>query len=111
MHTGLGVRRLSFAQPRERIYPAVVNFASERLNKLLIDSAKKLNITFHVDVATNCFSDHNIVYNVNPEIDSTFMFVTRRYSHSLTEVADMTNAERAVNVLYQAIADMDSWDE
>ncbi len=111
MHTGLGVRRLSFAQPRERIYPAVVNFASERLNKLLIDSAKKLNVPFHVDVATNCFSDHNVVYDVNPEIDSTFMFVTRRYSHSLTEVADMTNAERAVNVLCQTIADMDSWDE
>lgn len=111
MRTGLGVRRLSFAQPRERIYPGSVNFASERLNKLLIDAAKKLNIPFHVDVATNCFSDHNVAYDVNPEMDSTFMFVARRYTHSLTEVADMTNAERAMNVLCQAIADMDSWDE
>jgi len=39
------------------------------------------------------------------------MFVAaRRYSHSPTEVADLSNAERAVEVLCQAIADMDSWD-
>jgi len=44
-------------------------------------------------------------------MDSTFMFVARRYTHSLTEVADMTNAERSVNVLYQAIDEMDRWEE
>jgi len=49
---------------------------------------------------------------VNPGIESTFMFVAaRRYSHSPNEVADMSNAERAVDVLCQAIADMDNWDE
>jgi len=111
MLTGLGVRRVSFAQPRDRIYPGSINFASERLNKLLIGTAKKLDIPFNVDVATNCFSDHNIAYDINPEMDSTFMFVARRYSHSLTEVADMTNAERAVNVLCQAITELDKWDE
>ena len=111
MLTGVGVRRLSFAQPRDRIYPGSINFASERLNKLLIGTAKKLNIPFNVDVATSCFSDHNIAYQENPEMESTFMFVARRYSHSLTEVADMTNAERAVNVLCQAITEMDKWDE
>jgi hypothetical protein len=44
-------------------------------------------------------------------MDSTFLFVARRYSHSLTEVADMTNADRAVNVLCQAITEMDKWNE
>lgn len=111
MQTGLGVRRLSFTQPAGKIYPAVVNFASERLNKLLVDTAKKLNTPFHVDAHTSVFSDHNIACNENPEMDSTFMFVARRYTHSLTEVADMTNAERAVNVLCQAITGMDSWDK
>lgn len=111
MHTGLGVRRLSFTQPRDRLYPSVVNFASPRLNKLLVDTAKKLDIPFNVDVSTSVFSDQNIAYDENPEMDSTFMFVARRYTHSLTEVADMTNAERAVNILCRAITEMDKWDE
>ena len=73
-----------------------MNFASPRLNKLLIDAAGKLDIPFHVDVATRIFSDHNIASEVNPQMDSTFMFVAaRRYSHSPIEVADMKNAERA----------------
>ncbi len=111
MQTGLGVRRLAFAQPSTP-YPATVNFASPRLNKVLIDAAGKLGITFHVDVSTGIFSDHNIAYEVNPEMDSTFMFVTaRRYAHSPVEVADMMNAERAVDVLCQAIADMAGWNE
>ena len=109
MNTGLGVRRLSFAQPTDRVYPAVVNFASPHLNKLLVDTANKLNIPFHVDVSTRVFSDHNIVYEVNPEIESTFMFVARRYTHSPHEVADMRNADRAVEVLCKAISDMDEW--
>ncbi len=111
LHTGLGVRRLSFAQPADRVYPAVVNFASPRLNQLLIEAAEKLNFTFHVDVATRTFSDHNIAYEANPEMESTLMFVARRYGHSPNEVADLSNAARAVDVLYQAITDMDSWDE
>ncbi len=111
MHTGLGVRRLAFTQPATP-YPAKVNFASPRLNQLLTDAAKKLNIPFHVDVSTGIWSDHNIAYEVNPDIESTFMFVAaRRYSHSPTEVADLNNAERAVAVLHQAIADMDNWGE
>ena len=110
MSTGLGVRRLAFAQPNVP-YPATVNFASPRLNQLLMNAAKKLNIPFHVDVSTGIWSDHNIAYEVNPEVESTFMYVAaRRYSHSPTEVADLSNAERAVDVLYQAITDMDSWD-
>lgn len=111
MHTGLGVRRLSFAQPSDRVYPAVVNFASPRLNQLLMETANKLNIPFNVDVATRTFSDHSIAYEANPEMESTLMFVARRYGHSPNEVADLSNAERAVDVLCQAIADMDSWDE
>jgi putative aminopeptidase FrvX len=76
-----------------------------------MNTAKKLNIPFHVDVSTGIWSDHNIAYEVNPEVESTFMYVAaRRYSHSPTEVADLSNAERAVDVLYQAITDMDSWD-
>jgi putative aminopeptidase FrvX len=110
LRTGLGVRRLSFTQPADRLYPATVNFASPRLNKLLVDTANRLNIPFHIDVSTRVFSDHNIVYEVNPEIDSTFMFVARRYVHSPHEVADMNNAERAVAVLCQAITDLDEWD-
>ena len=110
MRTGLGVRRLSFTQPTVP-YPATYNFASPRLNRLLIEAAKKLNIPFHVDVNTGIWSDHSIAYEVNPEVESTFMYVAaRRYSHSPTEVADLSNAERAVEVLCQAIADMDSWD-
>ncbi|MFQ5997157.1 MAG: M42 family metallopeptidase [Dehalococcoidales bacterium] len=108
--TGLGVRRLSFAQPINRIYPAVVNFASPRLNQLLLDAAKKLNVPFHVDVATRTFSDHSIAYEANPEMDSTIMLAARRYGHSPNEVADLSNAKRAVDVLCQAIADMDNWD-
>lgn len=111
MRSGLGVRRLSFAQPADRVYPAVVNFASPRLNQLLMDAAKKLNTPFHVDVATRTFSDHNIAYDANPEMASTIMLVARRYGHSPNEVADLSNAERAVDVLCQAIADMDNWDE
>ena len=111
LRTGLGVRRLSFAQPADRIYPATVNFASPRLNKRLMDAAKKLNIALNVDVATRTFSDHSAAYEINPEIDSTFMLVARRYSHSPNEVADLSNAERAVDVLCQMIADSDKWDE
>jgi len=111
MSTGLGVRRLAFVQPATP-YPATVNFASPRLNQLLIDAAKKLDIPFHVDVSTGIWSDHTIAYEVNPDIESTFMFVAaRRYSHSPTEVADLSNAGRAVEVLHQAIADMDSWNQ
>ena len=111
MRTGLGVRRLAFTQPTTP-YPAKVNFASPRLNQLLMDAAKKQNIPFHVDVSTGIWSDHNIAYEVNPDIESTFMFVAaRRYSHSPTEVADLSNAKHAVDVLYQTIADMGSWDE
>jgi putative aminopeptidase FrvX len=81
------------------------------LNKVLIDSAHKLNIPFHVDVSTGIFSDHNAAYEVNPDIESTFMFVAaRRYSHSPIEVANMMNAERSVDVLCQAIAEMDKWE-
>ncbi|MEE9366343.1 MAG: M20/M25/M40 family metallo-hydrolase [Dehalococcoidales bacterium] len=110
MSTGLGVRRLAFAQPATP-YPATVNFASPRLNQLLTGAARKLNTPFLVDVSTGIWSDHNIAYEVNPEVESTFMYVAaRRYSHSPTEVADLSNAERAVEVLCQAIADMDSWD-
>ena len=109
MRTGLGVRRLSFTQPADRIYPAIVNFASPRLNQLLMEAAKKLDIPFNVDVATRTFSDHSIAYEVNPAMESTFMFVARRYGHSPCEVADLSNAERSVEVLCQAIADMDSW--
>lgn len=111
LRTGLGVRRLSFTQPADRIYPATVNFASPRLNKRLMDAAKKLNIALNVDVATRTFADHSAAYEVNPEIDSTFMLVARRYSHSPNEVADLSNAERAVDVLCQMIADSDKWDE
>ena len=110
LRTGLGARRLSFAQPADRIYPAMVNFASPRLNQLLKDAAKKLDVPFHLDVATRTFSDHSIAYAVNPEMDSTIMLVARRYGHSPNEVVDLNNAERAVDVLQQAIADMDNWD-
>jgi endoglucanase len=110
LRTGLGARRLSFAQPADRIYPAAVNFASPRLNQLLLDAAKKLNIPFHLDVATRTFSDHSIAYEVNPEMDSTIMLVARRYGHSPNEVVELSNAEHAVDVLQQAIADMDNWD-
>jgi len=110
MSTGLGVRRLSFAQPADRVYPAVVNFASPRLNQLLIEAAEKLNFTFHIDVATRTFSDHSIAYEANPEMESTLMFAARRYGHSPNEVADLSNAERAVEVLCQAITDMNSWE-
>ncbi len=111
MRTGLGVRRLAFTQPTTP-YPAKVNFASPRLNQLLLDAAKKQDIPFHVDVSTGIWSDHNIAYEVNPDIESTFMFVAaRRYSHSPAEVADLRNAEYAVAVLEQAIADMDRWSE
>ena len=111
MHTGLGIRRLSFAQSSDRVYPAVVNFASPRLNQLLMENAKKLNLPFQVDVATRTFSDHSIAYESNPEMESTLLFVARRYGHSPNEVADLSNAERAVGLLCQAIADTDKWDE
>jgi len=109
MSTGVGVRRLSFSSPVT--LPAAVNFASPRLNKLLVDTAQKSNIPFNEDASTRVFSDHNIAFEVNPNIESTFMFVARRYTHSPYEVADMTNAERAVAVLCQAIATLDEWDE
>ncbi len=111
LHTGLGVRRLSFCQPADRMYPATANFASPRLNKLLIDAAGKLNIPFNVDVSTRTFADHHISYEVNPEIDSTLMFIARRYSHSPQEVIDISNAENAVDILCQAVTDLNSWDE
>ena len=111
LHTGLGVRRLSFCQPSDRMYPATANFASPRLNKLLIEAAHKLNIPFNVDVSTRTFADHHISYEVNPETDSTLMFIARRYSHSPQEIVDISNAEHAVDILCQAITDLDSWDE
>ena len=111
LHTGLGVRRLSFCQPSDRMYPATANFASPRLNKLLVEAAHKLSIPFNVDVSTRTFADHHIAYEVNPEIDSTLMFIARRYSHSPQEIVDIRNAEHAVDVLCQAITDLDSWDE
>jgi len=111
LHTGLGVRRLSFCQPADRMYPATVNFASPRLNKLLIDAAHKLNIPFNIDVSTRTFADHHISYEVSPETDSTLMFIARRYSHSPQEIVDIKNAENAVDILCQAITNLDSWDK
>jgi hypothetical protein len=37
------------------------------------------------------------------------MLVARRYGHSPNEVVDLINAEHAVDVLQQAITDMDNW--
>ena len=107
MRTGVGVRRLSYSGPPGA--PAMVNFASERLNDLLIDTAKKLNITFHMDACTHVLSDHNTASNEHPEIQSTYLFVARRYTHSVTEVADMANAEHAVSILVEAIKKMNDW--
>jgi len=93
------------------MYPATANFASPRLNKLLIEAAHKLNIPFNVDVSTRTFADHHISYEVNPETDSTLMFIARRYSHSPQEIVDISNAEHAVDILCQAITVLDSWNE
>jgi len=111
LRNGLVVRRLSFARPADRLYPATLNFASPRLNKLLIDAAKKLNVPINVDAVTRTYSDHHFAYEINPEMDSTIMLVTRRYSHSPNEVADLSNAERGVAVICQAITDSDKWDD
>ena len=89
----------------------MVNFASQRLNELLKNTAKKLDIPFNEDASTNVFSAHNVAYQENPRMEATFMFVARRYTHSINKVADMTNAERAVDVLCQVITEMDSWEE
>ncbi len=111
MRDGLGLRRLSFSQPADKIYPATVNFASPRLNKRLTDAARKINVSLNVDVATRTFADHHTAYEVNPEIDSAIMLIARRYSHSPNEVVDLKNAGHAVNVLCQMIADSDKWDD
>jgi putative aminopeptidase len=110
LRTGLGVRKLSFTQPADRVYPAIVHFSSSRLNKLLINSSRKLDIPFNVDVNTRTFADTSLAYELNPNIESSWMFLARRYSHSPQEVSDITNAERAVSVLCQAITDLDEWD-
>jgi endoglucanase len=107
---GLGLIRLSFTQPADRIYPAVVSFASPRLEKLLTGAGKEVNVPVDLCV-TGAFNDTSIVHEVNPEIDYIYLLIPRRYSHSPIEVVDTRHAERGVEVLCQAIADLDGWDE
>lgn len=111
LRSGLGVFRLSFTQPADVLYPAVVNFASPKLMKLLTESAKKLKIPLNVGVTIGSFNDTNIAYEVNPAMDSIYLLMARRYSHSPNEVVDITTAEHAVDVLCQAITDLDKWDK
>lgn len=111
LRTGLVLRRLSFAQPADRIYPASVSFASPLLNKRLMTAAGKQNVSLNIDVSTRTFSDHNAAYEINPAMASTTFMVARRYSHSPNEVVDLTNAERAVDILCQVITDSDNWEE
>lgn len=111
LRAGLGVIKFSFTQPADVLYPATVNFASPRLKKLLTDAARKLAITLTPCAITGAFNDTNIAYEVNPEMDSIYLLMARRYSHSPYEILDMNTAEHAVKVLCQAIADLDKWDD
>jgi endoglucanase len=112
LRAGLGIIRLSYTQPGGGVlYPATVNFASPRLQKLLADAAKKLNIPFGVCAATGTFNDTNIAYEVDPEMDSIYLLMARRYSHSPYEILDVNTAEQSVEVLRQAIAELNGWDE
>jgi endoglucanase len=111
LNQSLGVRRLSFCQPADRMYPATANFASERLNSLLVNIAGNLSIPFTIDVSTRTFADHHIAYEVSPETESTLLFIARRYSHSPQEVVDVRNMKNAVDILHQAIRELDSWEE
>lgn len=111
LREGLGLIRLSFTQPKDVLYPATVNLASPRLNKLLTDAARKLNIMLTVCVSIGSYNDTCIAYEVNPEMDSIYLLMARRYSHSPNEVVDINTAEHAVTVLCQAIADLDNWNE
>ncbi|MFC1904101.1 M42 family metallopeptidase [Chloroflexota bacterium] len=110
LRNALGVCRFAMAQPRGSLYPAVVNFSSPFLVKKLTDTAKKLVIPFNISADTSSFSDDCIAYEANPEVNSVFMFMARRYSHSPNEVVDLNTAKRAVNVLCEAITDSDKWE-
>lgn len=112
LREGLGVIRLSFTQPGGGVlYPATVNFASPRLQKLLGDAAKKLGIPFGVCTATGTFNDTHMAYEINPEMDSIYLLMARRYSHSPYEVLDVNTAEQSVEVLREAITALNDWDE
>jgi putative aminopeptidase FrvX len=109
LRDGLGILRLTFSRPADVLYPATVSFASPRLNKLLMDCAQKLKISLTMCATTGTYNDANIAYEVNPEIDSTYLLMARRYSHSPNEVVDINTAEHAVAVLCQAITGLDKW--
>jgi len=110
LRTGLGVYRFAFSQPRTALYPAVVNFCSPWLVNRLVERARKLNIPLNITADTTSFSDDCIAYEVNPEVQSTLLYIARRYSHSPHEVVDLNNAERAVSLLCEVITDSDRWD-
>lgn len=112
LREGLGVIRLSFTQPGGGVlYPATVNFGSRRLEKLLGDAARKLGIPFGVCAATGTFNDAHMAYEVDPEADSIYLLMARRYSHSPYEILDVNTAQQSVDVLLEAIAVTDGWDE
>jgi len=111
LRAGLGIIRFALAQPTEAIYPAVVSFASLRLNQRLQDAAQKVDVPVHLCAVTGTFSDANIAYEVNPEVESTHLMLPRRYSHSPHEVVDLNNGQHAVNILCQLIADSDNWED
>jgi len=111
LDNALGLMRFSFVQPKDSCYPGMVNFPSPKLNHRLLDAAKKRNIPLNVCALTGAFSDANIVYVDNPEIENSHLMMGRRYSHSPHEVIDVNTGERAVNVLCQAIADSDKWED
>jgi endoglucanase len=111
LNDALGLLRFSFTQPKDTCYPGMVNFSSPKLNQRLLDAAKKRDIPLNVCATTGAFSDANIVYVDNPEIENSHVFMGRRYSHSPHEVIDINTGVRAASLLTQAIADSEKWED
>ncbi|MCH8863824.1 MAG: hypothetical protein IIB13_00460, partial [Chloroflexi bacterium] len=68
-------------------------------------------IPFGVCTATGTFNDTHMAYEINPEMDSIYLLMARRYSHSPYEVLDVNTAEQSVKVLREAITALNDWDE
>ena len=101
------IRKFQITQPQKTLYPANVFFSSQRLDQVLVESAKELGIPVSLDICRGTFTDTSAIAQINPEIHCSTILIPRRYSHSPCEVVDMVNLERCSRMITGALSKLE----
>ncbi|MCD6107083.1 MAG: M42 family metallopeptidase [Caldisericaceae bacterium] len=77
--------------------------ASKRIRTLLIDTAKKNNIPYQLEVITGGSTDAAAIQITKTGVESAAVSISTRYIHTPGETLDMTDVENAVKLLKKFI--------